>query len=234
MKSKTEAISDFQIGTMAERSLHAHLKRLYTQPGDCVEEKIAGYFVDIRRGESVIEIQTGSFGNMKKKLGALLPTRPLRIVHPIAVDKWITKLDKDTVTLVTRRKSPKRGTVYCLFDELVSFPHLIHDPNFSIEVVLIQEEEMRCMDGKGSWRRQGTSITDHKLLEVLGREIFEVAKDFLRLLPKNWTGPSTNRELAKELKQPYSRIARMTYCFLKMDLIQKVGKVGNSILFELK
>lgn len=223
----------FLIGTLRERSLHAHLKRLYTEPGDCVEEKIAGYWVDISRGEQVIEIQTGSFASMKRKLQTLLPTRPVHIVHPVAVEKWITKLAKDGTTQVSRRKSPKRGSFYDLFDELVSFPQLILDPNFSVEVVLIKEEELRCEDGKGSWRRKGTSIKDHLLLEVADRQVFRHARDFLRLLPEAWNGPSTNREIAKALRQPYFRIARMTYCLSRMEILRAVGKVGNSILYEL-
>ncbi len=224
--------SDFLIGTLRERSMHANLKRLYAEPGDCVEEKVGGYWVDIRRGEQIIEIQTGSFSSLKRKLQVLLPDRPVRIVHPVAVEKWITKLAKDGTTFLSRRKSPKRGSLYDLFDELVSFPQLILDPNFSVEVVLIKEEELRCEDGKGSWRRKGTSIKDHLLLEVTSRELFETGRDFLRLLPKDWTGPSTNREIATALKQPYFRIARMTYCLVRMNILRPVGKVGNSVLFE--
>lgn len=221
------------IGTLRERSLHAHLKRLYTQPGDCVEEKVGEYWVDIRRGNDVIEIQTGSFGSMKRKLERLLADRSVRIVHPVAVEKWITKIGADGETFLSRRKSPKRGSLYDLFDELVSFPHLILNPRFSVEVVLIKEEEMRCEDGKGSWRRKGTSIKDHILLEVASRTLFRSGGDFLQLLPAGWTGPSTNRELAKALKQPYFRIARMTYCLSRMGIVKSLGKRGNSILFGL-
>jgi hypothetical protein len=221
------------IGTLGERSLHAHLKRLYTQPGDCVEEKVGGYWVDICRGEDVIEIQTGSFGSMKRKLAELLASRSVKIVHPVSVEKWITKVEADGATVISRRKSPKRGSCYDLFDELVSFPQLILNPRFSVEVVLIKEEELRCEDGKGSWRRKGTSIRDHFLLEVAGRELFQTGRDFLKLLPPLWTGPSTNRELAKALKQPYFRIARMTYCLSRMDLLKLAGKQGRSLLYAL-
>ncbi|MDB5103519.1 MAG: hypothetical protein JWP91_1208 [Fibrobacteres bacterium] len=221
------------IGTLRERSLHAHLKRLYTEPGDCVEEKIGGYWVDIRRGDDVIEIQTGSFGSMKTKLAKLLADRAVHIVHPVAIEKWITKIAADGETFLSRRKSPKRGSCYDLFDELVSFPHLVLNPRFSVEVVLVREEEMRCEDGKGSWRRKGTSIKDHILLEVAGREVFRTGRDFLKLLPAGWTGPSTNRELSKALKQPYFRIARMTYCLSRMEMIKLAGKQGRSLLYAL-
>lgn len=221
------------IGTLAERSLHAKLKRLYMEPGDCVEEKVGGYWVDICRGRDVIEIQTGSFGNMKRKLAALLEDRMVHIVHPVAVEKWITKIAADGETFLSRRKSPKRGSCYDLFDELVSFPQLLLNPRFSVEVVLVKEEEMRCEDGRGSWRRKGTSIKDHILLEVAGREVFREGRDFLRLLPAGWTGPSTNKELAKALKQPYFRIARMTYCLSRMDAIRMTGKQGRSLLYAI-
>jgi hypothetical protein len=221
------------IGTLRERSLHARLKRLYAEPGDKVEEKVAGYWVDIGRGDDeVIEIQTGNFGGMKRKLADLLETRMVRVVHPVAQEKWITRLAADGETVTARRKSPKRGTVYDLFDELVSFPQLFLNPRFSIEVVLIKEEELRCDDGKGSWRRKGTSIRDHLLLDVSGIHVFREPKDFLKVLPAGWTGPSTNKELARELKQPPFRIARMTYCLDRMGIIRRVGKQGNAILFE--
>ncbi len=221
------------IGTLGERSLHAKLKALFAEPGDRVEERIAGYCVDICRGREVIEIQTGSFSSMRRKLEALLPGRPVRVVHPVAVEKWITKLAGDGATLVSRRKSPKKGSLYDLFDELVSFPHLMADPNFSVEVVLVREEELRCQDGRGSWRRGGTSIRDHLLLGIASREVFREARDFLRLLPPGWTGPSTNKELSVLLKQPPFRVARMTYCLLRMGVLCLEGRRGNALVYAL-
>ena len=67
----------------------------------------------------VVEIQTGSFSSLKRKLEALLPDRPVRVVHPVAVEKWITKVAKDGTTFLSRRKSPKRGTLYDLRNYLL-------------------------------------------------------------------------------------------------------------------
>jgi hypothetical protein len=221
------------IGTLGERSLHAALKVYYAQPGDRVEEKVEGYWIDIRRGDELIEIQTGGFSGMKRKLESLLTQRQVRVVHPVALEKWISKTEADGSTLISRRKSPKRGSLYDVFDELVSFPHLVLNPNFSLEVVLVREEEWRCNDGRGSWRRQGTSIKDHLLLDVAERVHFKCGADFARLLPPGWKGPSTNRELAALLKIPPFRAARMTYCLTRMDVLKNVGKRGNSLLFEI-
>lgn len=220
------------IGTLGERSLHAALKQYYAQPGDRVEEKVGEYWIDIRRGEELIEIQTGNFSGMKRKLESLLASRQVRVVHPVSVEKWISKTKKDGATVVSRRKSPKRGTLYDVFDELVSFPHLMLNPNFSLEVVLVREEEWRCEDGRGSWRRGGTSIRDHLLLDVAERVHFRSGGDFARLLPEGWSGPSTNRELGLLVKIPPFRAARMTYCLTRMGVLENVGKRGNALLFS--
>jgi len=66
----------------------------------------------------------------------------------------------DGITTLGRRRSPKKGSIFEVFKELVSIPSLIAKAGFSLEVLLIREEEFRCDDGKGSWRRKGKSICD--------------------------------------------------------------------------
>jgi hypothetical protein len=52
---------------------------------------VDGYHVDVVRDGTLIEIQTGNFSAIKRKLGDLVPHHPLRLVYPIAVEKWILK-----------------------------------------------------------------------------------------------------------------------------------------------
>jgi len=125
------------IGTLNEKALHAALKEWYAEPGDRVEVEIDGFFVDLVRGDLLIEIQTGGFSGIKRKLLALTEAHPLRLVYPIAREKWIVKLDEDGRRRLSRRKSPKRGQVEDVFAELVSFPRLITRPNFSLDVLLV-------------------------------------------------------------------------------------------------
>src|SRR5512143_2160638 len=107
------------IGTLGENSLHAALKTWYAQPGDQVEVKLEGYYIDLVRGEQLIEIQTRHFGALKTKLGRLLEHHPVRLVHPIAVEKWIVRLPAEGETPLSRRRSPRRGRLEHLFLELV-------------------------------------------------------------------------------------------------------------------
>ena len=146
------------IGTYQEKSLHAALKAWYAAPGDRTEQPVDGYVADLVRGDELIEIQTRNFGALKRKLSALLQNHAVRLVHPIPAQKWIVRLDRDGTTVLSRRRSPKRGSVFDVFDELVSIPGLVANPQFSLEVLLVEVEETRCHDGRGSWRRRGWSI----------------------------------------------------------------------------
>ncbi len=115
------------IGTLRETGLHAELKAWYARAGDEVEAAVDGYVVDLLRGETVIEIQTGHFSAIEPKLRALLASRPVRLVHPIAVERWIIQIGPDHLTTLSRRKPPRRGCAAQVFAQLVSFPDLLPD-----------------------------------------------------------------------------------------------------------
>jgi hypothetical protein len=220
------------IGTLGEKSLHAELKHWYRQPGDHLEEMVDGFQIDIVRGKLLIEIQTTNFSSIKSKLTALTKKHPVRLVYPIAQEKWIVRLAADGIKQLGRRKSPKKGNIFHLFQELVSIPELIKGGNFSLEVLLIREEEIRCDDGLGSWRRKGWSIADRRFLEVVSRHIFKKPSDFLALIPPKLTDPFSTQELAECINQPRWLSQKMAYCLRKMGAIEVTGKIGNSILYS--
>jgi hypothetical protein len=101
------------IGELNGQPLHAALKAWYAGPDDRVEASVdggqRGYVIDLVRGDLLIEIQTGSFSSIKRKLHDLVKRHPVRLVYPIAVEKWLLKLPKDGRDEPWRRKSPKRG-----------------------------------------------------------------------------------------------------------------------------
>ena len=98
------------IGSLNEKPLHADLKEWYRRPGDGVEVPLAGFVIDLVRGDHLIEIQTGSFSALGRKLDHLLDARRLLLVHPVAAETWIVKVDADGAP-TSRRKSPRRGIV---------------------------------------------------------------------------------------------------------------------------
>ena len=230
---ETKSGSKNLIGTLAEKNLHSALKSWYARPGDQLEAEVDRFHIDIVRRSVLIEIQTGNFSSQKRKLNALLEKHPVRLVFPIAQEKWIIRLASDGTTLIGRRKSPKQGNIYQLFVELVSLPTLIEHRNFSLEVLLTREEEIRCDDGRGSWRRKGWSVFDRRLIEVLRKHLFKTAADFLKLVPQNLQEPFSTKDLADGIEQPHWLAQKMAYCLRNMGLIHVAGKKGNAFLYAI-
>jgi hypothetical protein len=131
-----------------------------------------------------------------------------------------------------RRRSPKKGCLLDLFDELIRIPSLFSNGNLSVEVLMIESEEIWCNDGKGSWRRRGASIEDRKLIRVFERVIFENKADFLNFLPKDLPNPFSNRNLAESLGITVNQSRKMTYSLRKIGTITHIGNNRNQMLFQ--
>jgi len=220
------------IGTHNESSLHSDIKKWYFKPGDMVEEKHEGSIIDIKRGDILIEIQTKNFYAMSKKLRSLLKSNKVILVHPIAEEKHILKVS-DKGEVLNRRKSNKKGKIDDVFIELMRVPDIMCMENLTLEILMIKAEEIRCDDGKGSWRRKGVSIVDRRLVEVVSSHKFHNQRDLMKLLPKDMNHQFTNKELAKAMKVSGSKASKITYCFRKMGLMEEVGKRGRELLFQI-
>jgi hypothetical protein len=182
-------------------------------------------------GDQLIEVQTGNFGAIKRKLKVLLNEHKVQVVYPIAGERWIARVDRNS-RRVSRRKSPKSGRVEDLFGELLRLPELAIHPNFSMRTLLIQEEVIWRDDGQGSWRRKGWSVADKLLLAVVREQLFEVPDDYLALIPRGLVGSFTNQDLADSLQMTRSLATKMTYCLRRMDLLEQTGKQGRFNLYR--
>jgi DNA-directed RNA polymerase specialized sigma24 family protein len=218
---------------VGETSLHEAVKRWYAQPGDRLEAWVDGYLIDIVRGDQLIEIQTGNFSAIKAKLKNLVRRHPVRLVHTIAHTKWIVRLDTRG-RRVSRRRSPRRGRVEDLFLELVYIPHLMEEPKFSLEALMVHSEEELIDDGRGSWRRRRWSVNDRRLLDVVGRAAFSAPADLRKLLPEALPEEFTTRELAEGLRLRAGIAQKMTYCLHHMGVLDTIGKRGRARLYSLK
>ncbi|MBN1779883.1 hypothetical protein JW948_02060 [bacterium] len=220
------------IGSLNEKPLHASIKEWIARPGDRFEVTVDGYVIDIVRDDVLIEIQTGSFASLRTKLRALSGAHQVRLVYPVAMEKWIVKQKNGGPDEASRRKSPKKGRIEDLFHELVSFPDLILNPNFSIEVLMTKVEEFRHFQEGRNWRRRGWSITERRLIDVTDRRMFRNADDLKSLLPDNIGTPFTTKTLS-ELSGLSRRLAgEMVYCLHKAKVIGLAGKEGRFKLYS--
>ena len=221
------------IGLLNEKPLHASLKTWYAQPGDRFEVAVDGFAIDIVRDDRLLEIQTGNFAAIQSKLNHLVRSHPIRLIYPLAQEKWIVKLAKDEGSQVTRRKSPKRGRLEDLFWEMVSLPQLMSHRNFSLEVLMIKEDEVRRYDDKRNWRRSGWGIEERRLLEVVNQHVFEEPTDWLAFLPEELES-FTTQDLAEAIEIGRSLAQKMAYCWRQARFIQLIGKRGRANLYRQK
>ena len=220
-----------QFSTSNEKALHAELKVWYANEGDLFEQKVGRYFIDVVQPQQLVEIQTRNLGALKRKLTQLAKKHAVRLVHPIAQEKWIVKLPTEPDAKESRRKSPKLGKLVDLFGELVSFPGMLHIENLSLEVLLIHEEEVRRHEPNRAWRRRGWVTHERRLLNVVERRVFHSPADLAALLPTELDPEFTSADLAKALGKPRRLAQQMIYCLRKMGQLAEVGKRGRAKLY---
>ena len=219
------------IGSLNEKPLHASLKEWYRRDGDEIEVPVDGFVVDLVQNGNLIEIQTRGFSAMRKKFDRLLDTYPIRLVHPVAAEKWIVKLD-DEGEVTSRRRSPKRGIAADVCAELVSFPSLLSHPNFTLEVVMVEEEEIRTPDAKKGWRRGGYVIEERRLVDVLETVELRSPENLLRFLPDGLPNPFTTADLAKGLGRTRHAAQEVAYCLRVSGAAKTVGRDKRGILYQ--
>lgn len=210
------------IGTLNEGSLHVALKEHYAEPGDEFEVPLDRFVIDIKRHDLLIEIQTGSFGAMGRKLDHLLSEHRMLLVHPIAVESWLARPNAKP------RKSPKKGSIYNLFEQLVSIPTLLDHPNLTLDIALVSVTKVQEADPKARRGRGGFRTVDRQLRDILEIHRFESTKDLLELVPQGLPHEFTTADMADA--GPFKRdvAQRMAYCFKALEIfeLQRRTKAG--------
>jgi hypothetical protein len=220
------------IGTLNEGALHAQLKHWYAQPGDRTEQKVDGYVIDLVRGGLLVEIQTGGFAPLRRKLEVLLESHAVRVVAPIAVSRRIVRVSDDGEVLSSRR-SPKHGRIEDVFERLVSIPALLAHDRFELDVVLTHEEEHRVFRAGRAWRRRGWTVAGRSLVAVERSLLLRSPADVRALLPAALPDWFDTAELAA-LAGVDRRLAQcMTYCLRRCGVLAVGEKRGRSTLYAL-
>lgn len=216
------------IGTLNEGPLHAALKFRYSEPGDEFEVALDRFVIDIKRGNNLIEIQTVSFASMGKKLDHLLPDYHILLVHPIAVATYLDRPGKKP------RKSPKKGSIYNIFDELVSVPTLIDHPNLSIDIVLTDVIKYQVHDPKLRRGRGGFRTVNRSLAALVETVRLNSAADLAPLVPVDALPPRfTTADLAKAAKVPRATAQRMAYCFRPLGMFIEHERTRAGVVHSL-
>lgn len=240
------------IGTLNESPLHQALKTYYARAQEVAQQQLVrdadtdvgpaahtevavagyGYVADVLCGQQIVEIQTGGLGALRRKLMRLLDDFRILVVYPIATRSYIVKLSQQGDGTFTRRRSPKRGSLLNLLDELVSIPELLLHPNFELEVVLVEQEVIREFAPKLRRRRGGWRTVERHLLNVEDTHRFSGAADLWQLIERAPEEPFDTADLAEGMGANRSTAQKFAYCMKAIGEIEVVGKNGNSRLYR--
>jgi hypothetical protein len=215
-----------------ETSLHRALKDQYgSGSGGHSEVTLKGFRIDAVDGAGLlVEIQSGPLGPLRAKLGRLLPEHRVRVVKPVVLERRVVRRARTDGPDLSARRSPKRGSVVDLFEDLVGLARLLPDPNLDIEVLPVSIDEIRV----SRRRRPGYRIVDRCLVEILGKLSIENPPDLWKLLPQthDWTEPFTTADIARRIDRPLWLAQRVAYCLRLSEAAQVVGKRGNHRLYS--
>jgi hypothetical protein len=218
-----------QIGTLNEGALHAQLKAWYRRPGDLLEQVAGGFVVDLVRGELLVEIQTGGFAPLRRKLELLAQEHSVRLVAPVPVGRRIVRLS-DEGEVLSARRSPRSGRIEDIFSRLVSIPSLLCLPRFELEIVLTHQDELRVHRPGKAFRRHGWVVTGRRLISVEGRRLLATPADAAGLLPLALPELFDTAELAQAAAIERRLAQQMTYCLRAMGVLDTVGKRSGAVV----
>jgi hypothetical protein len=220
------------IGTLNEGQLHAQLKEWYIQPGDRLEQPVGGFVIDIVRDDTLIEIQTGGFAPIRRKLNTLLDNHDVRLVVPVPLTRQIVRLSPTGEVLSTRR-SPLRGRPQDVFARLVSLPNLLTHPRFELELLLAHEHEHRRHEPGRAYRRHGWVIIGRSRISVEETCLLKAPKDAAALLP-SMPEPFDTAELAAAENCSRQLAQQMTYCLHAMGALETQGRRRRGVLYRAR
>lgn len=211
--------------------LHETLKHRYAGPDGRLEVLVGPYWVDVLREDRIVEIQTGNFHSIRRKVKTLSQERRVQLVHPIPATKMIVKRAERGGGIVSRRRSPKHGRLRDIFGPLTRLAGLLPGPNLTLTVLLTEEEEHRVDDGRGSWRRKGVSVVDRVLTRIVQETDLHTGDDYLRLWETIPPSPFTTKELAQANHESRSLAQQACYFLSRGGVLRAVDRTREGIWY---
>jgi len=209
---------EHNIGGLGEGTLHLVLKNYISANRENQEIKYKGKYIDVLLDGKAYEVQTRSFGSLKSKLKTFLPELPVTIVFPAIMEKRIAWTDPETGELTPCRKSPKKESVYSIFNELIYIKDFLSNQNLSFCVFLLGADETKLLCGYSADKKKGSVRLNRVPTDLFSVEYFETSKDFIKLLPD--TEEFTVKSLASHAKITPDLARKMIYCLCHADIIK--------------
>lgn len=222
------------IGTLGEKSLHAILKQWIDPDESHHEIRLDGVVADIYDGERVVEIQTGGFSALRPKLERLLPQVPVTVVYPLPWHKTLVWVNPETGESSKPRRSPKVGQFWDAAGQLIRIRALLGHPNLTVELLLLDMEEVRLADGWSADGKKGSHRLERFPTALGPTAVLREPADYATLLPPGLPGCGgfTAAELGKAARLSPKQASALLNILKNTGIIIQTGKHGRAYVYE--
>ena len=221
------------IGTLSEKTIHAVLKKYYEPDFSNHEIPFGGFVADIFNASGFYEIQTGNFNKLRRKLDVFLSEAPVTIIYPIPYQKWLLWINEETGEVTDRRKSPKIGTASAILPELYKIKSYLLNPNLHFRLVFINMEEYRLLNGWSLDKKKGSTRHDRFPVELVDEIDLYTLSDYAKLLPANLPELFTSADYRRAARISLSCAQTSLNILTHTGTVMRVGKSGQSILYQI-
>lgn len=241
------------IGTLGEKQMHAALKRFICPDVSCHEIKIDGsagcvareseggkraksrrFVADILNGNTVYEIQTGSFAPLKSKIQWILDntTYNIALIHPIAETTWVSVIDGKTGNIGKRKKSPLHERLIDITPELYFLTDFIPSPRFSLIIFVVEAEQYKKNIQKDPNKRPRYKKYERIPLSLLSAAFFRDLEDYKIFIPDDLPERFTVKQYSLKAGiygiDAYSAVKNLC----AIGLLEPDGNIGRAAAYK--
>lgn len=221
------------IGTLSEKTLHAVLKLYYEPDEDKHEVAMSGYYADVYNDKGIIEIQTRQLNKLRDKLSVFLQDYHVTVVYPLPFNKWLSWVNPDNGEVQGRRKSPRHFTEYDAFYELYKIKSYLKNPNLSINLVLMDMEEYKLLNGWSYDKKRGSTRYDRVPVGIRRIVKFDRIEDYMQLVPADLKEDFTVKDFAMAAGVSVEA-SRYTLNILNyLEIVKRTGRVKNGYVYNV-
>jgi hypothetical protein len=233
LRALTRGRAEGGVGTLAEKTLHAVVKDYYTAEGMAQEVKIGPFIADISYDGGVIEVQTRQLFKLKGKLRHFLPLGDVTVVYPVAGKKRVVWIDSENGLATKARKSPKTGAVCHAFHELYGIKEFLRHPNLKIIVALIDLDEYRLLNRRGSDPKRGARRYDRLPASLAGEVRISAPGDWRGLVPRGLGETFNTEDFARHAGVNRAHAREALNLLHHMGVAERTGKQGNAWIYRM-
>lgn len=227
-------MSQNQIGTLSEKSIHSEIKNYLEPNKEYQEVKVGNYIADIKRYNEIFEVQTQQFKNLISKLNYYIKNGyDITVVYPLVQEKYINWIDPISTEIVERRKSSYKKYIQDIFKELYWIKDYIANEQIKLKIITLTAEEYKYLDGYGQNNKYKATKIDKVPSKIINEINIQSVNDFKIFLPDTLPKEFTSKDFQKYTRSRSKYLGSGLKILREIGVIKVVRKQGNAYVYEI-